>query len=181
MKALLAAALLLLASSALANIGSVHTSPESAARQSKNGFSGLLLVTPDADYKAKWDTPSETTPRFDTIDSVPRGKHIYILAFFANPGLDSDGRADITCDIDVIPPDASKASHHPGLPCFKGAIHEDPAHVFLSNAAIAFVGDPGDPAGVWNIHITLHDNVRHITLPLRTHFTLRDTSAPAKP
>jgi hypothetical protein len=147
--------------------------PDSDSRRSVNGFGGSLLVTPDADWKAKWETPSDTVPHFDEIKSVSRGRQVFFLIFFANPLL-KDGRvADITCDINVLRPDGKSAFHQLDVPCYKGDINEPVTHTFLSSAVVGWTGDPGDPSGTWVLRVLLKDNVRHASVPLRTSFELR--------
>jgi hypothetical protein len=145
---------------------------DTESRRSVNGFGGWLLVTPDADWQAKWQTPSSTVPRFKEATSVAIGKQVFILTFLANPLLNTSGEADVSCDIDVVRPNGTTQLHQVDAPCFKGAIHEPPQHLFLSMAVLAFTGDPDDPLGPWVVKVTLKDNVRHAAVPLRTSFVL---------
>jgi len=46
--------------------------------------------------------------------------------------------------------------------------------MYLSEPVIAFVGDPGDPAGEWVVRVTLKDNNRKVEVPLRASFFLVD-------
>src|SRR5436305_5636830 len=80
-------------------------SPESEFRKSKNGFGGLLMVTPDMDWKAKWETSPETVPNFRTADMVNRGDRLAVLTFFSGPGVDEKNNVNVTCDIQCIRPD----------------------------------------------------------------------------
>lgn len=172
-------AVLLLAFLALPALGQVgwrdgegQPSPNTESRKSVNGFGGWLVVTSDADWQAKWATPSDTIPHFTEAQTVGRGKQVFVLTFFANPLLDASGTADVTCDIDVLRPDGTTSVHQVDAPCFKGAIHESPAQMFLSSAVIGFTGDPGDPAGKWLVNVLLKDNVRRVKLALHTSFVL---------
>ena len=79
----------------------------------------------------------------------------------------------MTCDIDVIKPTGTPSTHQEGAVCFQGRLKE-PRLTYLSAPVIAFVGDPGDPAGEWMVRITLKDNVRHVAVPLKTSFMLVD-------
>ena len=142
-------------------------------RKSVDGFGGWIIVTSDANWKAKWETPSSTTPNFTTAKDIRRGKQIFVLTFFANPQLTTEGKADVVCDIDVIKPDGTPSTHQEGVICFKGPLKE-PRLTYLSAAVIGFVGDPNDPPGEWVVRITLKDNVRHVAVPLKTSFVLLD-------
>jgi hypothetical protein len=87
-----------------------HPIPNTESRQSERGFGGSVLVTSDADWREKWNTPAETVPEFKEAKSIPRGKHIFVLTFFANPQLSNESSADITCDINIVKPDGSGQS-----------------------------------------------------------------------
>jgi hypothetical protein len=149
-------------------------------RKSVDGFGGWLIVTSDADWKKKWETPSDTTPDFTTARKVPRGKRVFVLSFFVNPRLDAEGKAEVRCDIDLAAPDGTIATHQEDLVCFQGPL-KDPRLVYLSGPVVGFSGDPGDPGGDWEVRVTLRDKVRNVAVPLKTSFTLMDGGAPEAP
>ncbi|BDU21709.1 hypothetical protein [Dyella sp. GSA-30] len=150
-----------------------HPVPDSDSQRSIKGFGGRLLVTPDADWQAKWQTPSDTIPHFTVAKAIPRGQQVFFLIFFANPLLKEGSTADITCDIDVLRPDGKATFHQLGMSCFKGVINEPATHTFLSPAVIGWTGDSGDPSGTWVLRVLLKDNVRQASVPLRTSFELK--------
>ena len=146
---------------------------DTAARRSKNGFGGQLIVTPDADWKEKWDTSPETVPQYTTSETVERGKQLFILIFFVNPKVDDKNNANVTCDIQSIRPDGSFSINHHEVVCFRGKLEGSAYHIRLSAPVIKFVGEPKDPAGKWMIRVTLKDNYRNVRLPLQTSFMLK--------
>ncbi len=150
-----------------------NVAPNTESRSSINGFAGWILVTSDADWEKKWKTPSSTVPHFSEAKTVPKGKKVFLLMFFSNPQLDGGGRANVTCDVDIVQPDGSISSHNPDLVCFRGEIAGNPNNMYLSAPVVAFVGEPKDPAGLWLVRVTLKDNSRHVVLPLKTSFTLQ--------
>ena len=97
-----------------------------------------------------------------------------MLTFFANPQLNSAGNADVSCDIHTLRPNGTSSVDQKDAICFNGAPKENPRNMYLCAVIIGFVGDPGDPAGEWLVHITLKDNVRHVSLPLKTSFVLQE-------
>ncbi|HYA37032.1 MAG TPA: hypothetical protein VEI74_01995 [Candidatus Methylomirabilis sp.] len=132
-----------------------HAIPDTDARKSIGGFGGWVLVTSDADWRAKWETPSNTVPRFTEAKNVSRGNRVFVLTFFVNPRLNSAGEANVTCDIDVTRPDGTTSIHQVDAVCFKGVLKIDPHYTYLSAPVMEFVGDPGDPAGEWLVRVTL--------------------------
>jgi hypothetical protein len=149
-----------------------NPAPNTEFRGSKDGFGGWLVVTPDADWKQKWETSPEIVPRFNTSDTVQRGKQLFILIFFSGPKVDEQSNADVTCDIDVTRPDGTSSVHQKDLICYRGKIEGSPSNVRLSAPIIQFTGEPKDPAGKWLVQVTLKDNRRPVALPLKTSFKL---------
>lgn len=149
-----------------------HVSPDTESRKSVDGFGGWLAVTSDADWQAKWQTSSDTIPHFTEAKNVAIGKQVFVLTFLANPLLDTNGTADITCDIDLLRPNGTTSVHQVDAPCLKGPVRGSPHQVFLSAPVIGFTGDPGDPTGKWLVQVLLKDHVRRVTLSLRTSFVL---------
>jgi Flp pilus assembly protein TadG len=144
------------------------------ARSAVGGFGGWLVVTSDSDWQAKWETSPSTVPRFTEAKTVARGKPIFILTFFANPKLTESGAADVTCDIDVVKPDGTSSVHQVDAVCFRGELKGPATNVYLSAPILNFVGESNDPAGKWLVRVTLKDNIRHMSLPLRASFILID-------
>jgi hypothetical protein len=142
-------------------------------RREANGFGGWILVTSDANWQAKWETPSNTRPTFAVARDVARGKKVFALIFFANPQLDRSGQANVTCDIEMTRPDGSVSTRQSDAMCFSGALQGDPHDTYLSAPVIGFSGDQADPAGTWRIKVTLKDNNRHVSVPLVAAFNLR--------
>lgn len=79
-----------------------NLAPNTEARSAVKGFGGWVVVTSDADWQRKWETSPDAVPRFTGANTVSRGKHLFILTFFANPELTENRDADVTCDIDVV-------------------------------------------------------------------------------
>jgi hypothetical protein len=150
-----------------------HPVPNNESRKSERGFGGWVLVTSDADWQTKWNTPAETVPEFKEAKSIPRGKHIFVLTFFANPQLSNESSVDITCDITVVKPDGSAAMNQTNTVCYQGPIKGATYNMYLSLPVIDFVGDPEDSLGQWIVRISLKDNIRKVTLPLQASFELR--------
>ena len=147
--------------------------PDTDARKSSEGFAGWLLITPDEDWKEKWETPSSTAPNFNEAKEVARGNKVFTLIFFANPALDGAGMANITCDLKATRPDGSSSIDAQDVPCFQGKIGGEPANLYLSAPVVEFIGEPADQSGIWRIEVTLKDNKRGAVLALLASFQLK--------
>ncbi len=146
--------------------------PETPSQKSLNGFGGWLLVTPDKDWQAKWDTPREHTPSFNEAKKVKLGEELTILPFFSNPKLTKDKKFEILCDIRVEQPNGEPSIDEKNIPCASGEIHDDPRAVYLTHAVIKYIGEPGDKFGEWKVYVNLLDKNRGVSLNLMSSFEL---------
>ncbi|MGH8026897.1 MAG: hypothetical protein ACREO0_09230 [Pseudoxanthomonas sp.] len=147
--------------------------PETESARSKDGFSASLVITPDKDWREKWNTPPETVPHFSTAEEVSAGGELYALTFLANPMLDASGTTDVACDFTVSRPDGSKSVSEFDTPCFKTELKTDPTQVYRSAASLTYVAEPEDPRGTWSIEVVVKDRLRGVSIPLRTSFVVR--------
>lgn len=149
--------------------------PNSESMKSINGFGGSLVVTPDADWEAKWNTSPETVPWFSTASEVRYGETVTILTFFINPKTNASGEIQILCDIKVTRPDGNSPIDARDVNCASGKLQGHLRSVRLSSAIIKFIGEDGDPPGKWQVEVNLTDKIRGTTIPLKTHFTLLES------
>ena len=147
--------------------------PETESRRSQDGFSASLVVTPDRDWQAKWETPPETVPHFSEATEVSEGGELTVLTFLSNPLLSAAGMTDVACDFIVTRPDGSKSINEIDMPCFNYELQTDPGHVYLTTASLKYVAEPSDQRGTWMVAVTVKDRVRGVTLPLRTSFVVK--------
>lgn len=146
--------------------------PNSDSMKSIDGFGGSLVVTPDPDWEVKWNTPPETAPSFRTASKVRYGENLTILTFYINPEVNKSGEIDVVCDIKITRPDGSQSIGEKEIECAKGKLEGDPHNVRLSSTVIKFVGEKGDPQGIWKIDVNLTDRNRKVVVPLKTRFEL---------
>jgi hypothetical protein len=147
--------------------------PDRPSQKSVNGFGGWLLVTPDEDWEAKWNTPHDNIPKFREADTVTIGQHLFILIFIAGPARTKSGDVNITCDIEVQRPDHTYSTRETNLACLEGHLQGPQYTLFLSQQILGFVGEKTDPPGKWFVRIVLKDTIKHVILPLETSFTLQ--------
>lgn len=178
MKQLLFALLLVLAQNISAETGGWITRdgkpvPNTDAMKSINGFGGWLVVTPDADWEKKWNTPPETTPHFTEAKEVKYGEVLTILPFFINPKLDSRGEIRLLCDIRVVRPDGGKSVDAKDLDCASGKLRGNPRNVRLTSTVIKYIGEESDPLGTWVVEVNIKDTIRNVIVPLKSQFVLQ--------
>ena len=155
-----------------------HDLPADTARARSGDFSGMLLVTPDADWKQKWDTPPDTTPNFRSTDTVAVGDKVTVLTFFSGPSADAAGLVNIRCDLRVLRPDGSVSTDVKDVECYHGKLQGVVTNVYLAAPSIEVLAEPGDQRGLWRVEITLRDVVAGVTMPLSTQVTLTNAVTP---
>ncbi len=140
-------------------------------RKSVQGFGAALLVTSDQDWQKKWETSSDTVPKFTEVNEIRTGAKATILIFFSNPLVAKNSEVDVTCDIKILRPNG-RNREYAGLKAMKGKLPGKATYTYLAEPVIAFVSEEQDPLGVWKVEVTIHDQNRRVSVPLRTQFTL---------
>lgn len=183
MKIFIYVALILLPLFAYGNISKNNNSTNwdwkiSESSKVKNDFAASLILTPDKDWKEKWNTPSDETPSFTEVDTVKIGDELNVLIFFANPKPDSKNNIKILCDIKAIRPDKSMSINQKGVVCASGQLEGEPTHIRLSNLLVKFVAEASDPKGKWAIEIGIEDVNRKTKLELKSQYEFIDDPKP---
>ncbi|HYP82060.1 hypothetical protein [Variovorax sp.] len=152
--------------------GSGRAVPDLPNRKSAGGFGSWLLVTPDADWKQKWEKPSGAGPSFREASVVKRGQKVFVMIVLGNPAL-RDGQADVGCAVEVLKPDGQAALRQNDIACLRGAVSGGPRSLYLATPVLGFQGQKGDPTGVWTVRTLVRDKIRGAQLLLATQFTLQ--------
>jgi len=150
--------------------------PETPSVKSHDGFGGTVVITSDGDWKQKWETPPGSTPKLTVAQTVEAGRTITLLIFFTNPKLDAAGNADVRCEVRLVDPKGKSSVLRKDGVCYDGPIGGPPANVYLSRPTFAFTfnaKDAADLPGVWSFDVTLRDEGRKVSLPLRASVELK--------
>jgi hypothetical protein len=146
---------------------------ESDSQRSIDGFAGLLVVTPDENWYEKWNTPPETTPEFTSAKTpIHNGDKLFFLTVLSNPGTNSEGKADVWCDMKVIRPDGTVSLRETDKPCFQATLPGGSHNLYLSELVAGFLAEPNDLRGPWVVTVTLKDKIRGVSLSLRNSFVV---------
>lgn len=146
--------------------------PDTEDQRSVEGFGGWLVVTPDIDWEAKWNTPSDVVPHFTTASTVKVGQELTILIFFGNPRVDSNKHVRVECDLAVVRPDGTLSVDARSVICAEGPIAGDTMNLRLAAQFLKYVGESQDPKGFWKVEVTLYDRNRGVAVQLKTRFEL---------
>jgi len=156
-----------------------RAAPQQENQKSRDGFGAWLLLTPDADWEQKWNTPNEHVPEFSVVKEVLRGEPVHVLPFYANPKVGPDGNIRVQCDFRLQRPDGTAAFAQQGLPCASGPLTMDPKTIFLTQQGMTISGDPDDQFGTWTVFIRMTDDIRQVSLDLQSSFQLVAKKTPA--
>lgn len=146
--------------------------PNSDNMKSIKGFGGWLLITSDADWEEKWNTPTYVSPNFNEASNVSYGQKLTILTFFINPKVSDQGTINITCGVKITRPDNKVSVDNQNIECLKDIVIENPGNVHLSPIVIDYIGEEGDPPGEWIVEVNINDINRGASIPLRNTFIL---------
>lgn len=147
--------------------------PQTDAMKSSDGFAASLLVTSDADWRAKWETPPESTPSFTEASEVHLGGELFLLTFLSNPQLDENRVPKVHCDLRMLRPDGSTSVDERDVPCFTAALPGPPTLLYMTSVQLKFVAEASDPKGTWTAQVVVRDLLRNVSLPLQARFDVR--------
>jgi hypothetical protein len=150
-----------------------NTIPESDSQRSIDGFAGLLVVTPDENWYEKWNTPPETIPEFTSAKTpIRNGDKVFFLTVLSNPGTNSEGKADVWCDMNIVRPDGTVSLNETDKPCFQATLAGGSHNLYLSELVAGFLAEPKDIRGKWVVSVTLKDKIRGVSLALKNSFVV---------
>lgn len=169
--------------SGLGAVSSVQASPQRLLDQGDSvstlgqvparSMSGWLLITPDKDWQAKWNTPPENVPHFNEAEVVEVGQPLNVLLFFANPSLSAEKQARLTMTISLVRPDGTLEMDEDTSVCLIGPVAVEPQAVRMCDTVLGLVPTKEDLKGVWTLKATLNDERSGTRIPLTKTFRLR--------
>jgi hypothetical protein len=158
----------LLALAALLALGSAPAAAEIAkptAKAAHQGFVVVASVVTDADWRQKWNTPSETTPEFHLAGKMGVGEKAWVLTFFSGAAL-KDGIATLECDVTIRDPEGIVQKHPPQL-CYQGPVAEPEGMLHMTGLELGFEVKANDFDGLARFEIGITDVNRDLRVPVR--------------
>lgn len=137
-----------------------------------HSFSARVIATADMTWHAKWNTSRSTIPAFASAKSVAKGETLHIVTLFTGAQTGTFNRARVACDFLIQKPDGKTAMAQKNTPCYTGEVAAANL-VYRVAPIIKFVGDPGDPVGVWRVSVTVRDAISGKSVTTRTSFELK--------
>lgn len=124
--------------------------------QVQNGdLTGLVLITEDKDWQAKWNTPVSNLPSFGQSDGLTKGEMGTLLIFFSGLKV-ANGRLQALCSIDIHKSDGT-TQKAPEQICYDEPSLGQRKNVILANARVEIAVEPNDPTGLLRFVVGLRD------------------------
>ena len=143
--------------------------PEAENIKSKDSFGAQLWFT-DASFAEAWSKPQ--VPQVEPIKIAKRGQHYMIAVIFAGAKADASGNAKVRYDYHLRGPDQKTDLSEKNLVAWHKACPA--AKVMqLAEQCVAIEFDPKDPAGHYDLDVTVRDEVTNVSLSLHTSFDLK--------
>jgi hypothetical protein len=139
-----------------------------ASMKSQNGFGAQLFLTENAKVFQDWNKPE--TPKITPVEKARRNVPILTVILFAEPGTDTAGNANVTCDIVVRKPDGEIYGQQKDTVVWR---HKYLAHSHALQLSEGYMGiriEPKDPSGTYTVEVIVRDHIKNIQLPLKTTF-----------
>jgi hypothetical protein len=130
----------------------------------RQGFKVVAMIVTDTDWREKWNTPRQNTPRFHGPGVMKPGDKATVLTFFSNARL-RDGAAVLHCDVVVRNPDGTGTKHPPQL-CFQGPLAGGADSLYMAGFEIGFEVSADDLSGLHAFEIGVTDVHRGVRVPV---------------
>ena len=142
--------------------------PDTPSMKSKNGFGAQLFLTEDAQVFQDWNKPE--TPKITRVEKARRNIPIHTVILFVEPGTDTTGTANVTCDIVVRKPDSGIYGQQKDTVVWR---HKYLSHSHALQLSEGYMGiriEPKDPSGTYTVEVIVRDHIKNIRLSLKTTF-----------
>ena len=138
--------------------------------RSSGNFGAQLWLTADGDFFQNWRKPQ--TPEIDPVRIALRGQPIYTIIIFYGEATTPAGLGNVTYDITALRPDGSIYNRRDALIGFQNLAPTDNRELQLGRNYLNVNIGPDDPAGLYTVNVTIHDNVSQVSLPLKQTFVV---------
>jgi hypothetical protein len=142
-------------------------SADTDSMKSKDGFGAQLFLIEDKEFFDNWNKPE--TPHLTPVVEARRNVPVYSVIIFAEPGIDKDGKAKVTCHVTARTPDG-KVYGEGDLNGWEDKYTVGSHALQLINGRMAIRIETDDPAGTYTVEATIRDKEKKVELPLKMTF-----------
>jgi hypothetical protein len=131
-------------------------------------FGAQLFLTENAQVFQDWNKPE--TPKITPVEKVRRNVPIFTVILFVEPGTDTTGVANVTCDIVVRKPDGGIYGQQKNTVLWRRKYLAHSHVLQLSEGYMGIRIEPKDPSGTYSVEVVVDDHIKNVHLPLKTTF-----------
>jgi hypothetical protein len=163
--------MLLLVSVQLEASDGLEVSPDKTTTYNKDGLLIVVSLVDDPQKAlAEWGNPSfNYVPVIKTRAIFHRGEIVFPAITFATDAMDREGKAKITFDLLILKPDGSVYINDKNLTVVDGV---PPRGIGLVKDKNALKIENHDPFGKYKIQISVHDQIKKVTVDIPMEFTV---------
>jgi len=145
---------------------------DSDERKCRNNFGAQIMLTNDQNVMKNWyETPYDVAPKIIITHKTKRNHPILMPIIFANPKLDAQKRANVTCDFTIRKPNGM-VNKPRELVLWSGPSLGPPNALQMGKACMGEEIEKTDPKGTYVVEAIVHDKNAKIDIPLKTTFTV---------
>ena len=139
--------------------------------RASGNFGAQLWLTANATFAQDWRKPE--TPTIDPVEMVLRGQAVYTVIIFYGEARTPAGLGNVSYDITVLRPDGTIYNRRDSLIGFQNLAPADERELQLGRNNVSININPDDPAGLYTVNVTVHDNVSRMDLALKQTFVVQ--------
>ena len=139
--------------------------------RASGNFGAQLWLTANPNFPQDWRKPE--APTIDPVQIVLRGQTVYTAIIFYGEARTPAGLGNVSYDITVLRPDGTVYNRRDALVGFQNLAPADERELQLGRNNVSISVGPDDPAGLYTVNVTMHDNVSRVDLPLKQTFVVQ--------
>ena len=138
--------------------------------RSSGNFGAQLWLTANSNFAEDWRKPQ--APTIEPEQMALRGQSIYTAIIFYGEAHTPAGLGNVTYDVTVLRPDGTIYNRRDALIGFQNLAPTDERELQLGRNNVAITIGADDPAGLYTVNVTVHDNVSRVDLSLKQTFVV---------
>ena len=139
--------------------------------RASGNFGAQLWLTENADFFQNWRKPD--APTINPVQIAQRGQAIYTVVIFYGEASTPSGQGNVSYDVSVLRPDGTSYDKRDAMIGFQNLAPADNRELQLGRNYLNITIGADDPAGLYTVNVTVHDNVSKVDLPLKQTFVVQ--------
>jgi hypothetical protein len=146
---------------------------DSEFMKSKKGFAAQLQIVDDQSFFENWNKPGLFV-QVPVTEKAKIGIPIFPIILFANPGVGTDGKCNVTCDYIVKTPQGKTYGEHRNGNIWVNMPQPEENALQLGIDYMGISIEPKDPKGKYTVEAIVTDKIKKVRIELIQHFSTND-------